>query len=74
MSRSLYQPAVCLDCANGVGAVAMSELIEYLHAVDIKFDIYNGGSQGKLNHMVTIYVNPLTAMKKIVPMSKSNFF
>jgi len=52
----------------------MSELIKYLHAVDIKFDIYNGGSQGKLNHMVTIYVNPLTAMKKIVPMSKSNFF
>ena len=51
-SRSVYNPVVCLDCANGVGAVVMSQLIKHLHTVDIKFDIYNDGSQGKLNHMV----------------------
>jgi len=52
VTRSIYSPVVCLDCANGVGAVAMYELIKCLQAVDIKFDIYNDGSQGKLNHMV----------------------
>jgi len=47
---------VCLDCANGVGAVAVSQLVKYLHSVDIKFDIYNDGSQGKLNHMVNTFI------------------
>jgi len=30
----------------------MSELVKYLHDVDIKFDLYNDGSHGKLNHLV----------------------
>ena len=45
---------MCLDCANGVGAIAMSDLVKYLHAVDMKFDICNNGLNGKLNHMVSV--------------------
>jgi len=64
VSRTVYRPVVCLDCANGVGAVAVSELVKYLHAVDVKFDVYNDGSHGKLNHMVDIYIhiNVLTVL------------
>jgi len=47
---------MCLDCANGVGACAMSELVKYLHAVAIKFDICNNGLHGKLNHRVNVCV------------------
>ena len=59
MNRSVYKPLVCLDCANGVGAIAVSKLVTYLRAVDIKFDIYNDGSQGKLNLMVNIFISNL---------------
>ena len=54
--RSLYKPTVCLDCANGVGAIAMLELVKYLQDADIKFELFNDGSHGKLNHMVCVYV------------------
>ena len=47
---------MCLDCANGVGAVAMSKLVKYLTAVDIKFDVYNDGLQGKLNDTVSCFI------------------
>jgi len=48
----VYKPVLCIDCANGVGAITLSKLVKYLQAIDIKFDICNDGSLGKLNHMV----------------------
>ena len=34
----------------------MLELVKYLQDADIKFELFNDGSYGKLNHMVCVYV------------------
>ena len=54
-----------MDCANGVGAIALTQLINCLHtdadAADdadvITLDICNDGSHGELNHLVITYIH-----------------
>lgn len=73
MTRSVYRPVMCLDCANGVGALAMCELVKYLHAVDVKFVIYNDGSHGTLNHLVLACINLVFSSVDIIDVGSSTF-
>ncbi|KAK2164180.1 hypothetical protein LSH36_68g16012 [Paralvinella palmiformis] len=43
-----YQPHICIDGANGVGALKMAQMMTYLKET-ITVDVYNDGKQGKLN-------------------------
>ena len=49
--KGSYRPEVCLDGANGIGALQAKKLQPYLGDL-LELKIYNDGSSGKLNFQV----------------------
>ena len=52
--KARYIPDVRLDAANGVGALKMAKMITFIDSTELKIEICNDGSTGKLNYMVML--------------------
>lgn len=48
---NVYNPAMVVDGANGVGAIKMAEMMKYITSTGLSVTVYNDGSTGQLNYM-----------------------